>query len=55
MNVADLGDAALGGQVEPLSAAALDQEREAFQHRLAPLRERIGIKILPYNPDKQWN
>lgn len=49
------GDSSLGGQVHPLSAAAIEAQQVAIKERLSDFRDRTGAKVVVYNPDKQWN
>jgi hypothetical protein len=49
MDVADLGDPSLGGQVHPLSGPACERQLAGFKERLASLT----AKVVPYSRDKQ--
>ena len=55
VDASSIGDPTLSGRCRPLDPAALAAQEAAFKHRLAPLREDRGVKVVSYLREKEWN
>jgi hypothetical protein len=51
----EVGDASLGGRVEPLDDPGVQAQQAWLKERLARSRAERGFKVAPYSLEKQWN